>query len=118
MNVAIEEEFEALPQRLWVKVVEAVNLVLDGNKYYGFAHFAAWADPSIDVILVQAQLVEQMLDLVINSKVFENERQSLFTIENCKQSIHLIQRTHASLKNGDEDEYKSCISKLTTQRKF
>ena len=117
MNAAFDDS-ENLPQQLWVKVVEAINLVLDGNKYYGFAHFIAWADPSIDVILAQAVFVEGIIDLVIGSGVFADEQQSLFLIENCKQSIHLIQRTHASLKNGDKHEYESCISKLTTQRKF
>lgn len=116
MNAAVDE-LETLPQQLWVKIVEAVNMVLDGHKYYGFAHFDAYADPSIDAILARSHIIEQILTLVLESGAF-SKQETLFLLENCRQSIHLIQRTHASLKNGDEAEYESCISKLNTQRKY
>lgn len=36
----------------------------------------------------------------------------------CQQAIHLIKRTHMSLKNGDEHEYQQCIRKLQKQRQY
>jgi hypothetical protein len=108
---------EELPQKLWVKVVEAVNSVLEGHRYYGFAHFNAYADPSIDVILERSKLLGQILGLVIDSPHIGADEFNNLLI-NCQQCIHLIQRTHASLKCGDQDEYESCIAKLDSQRKY
>jgi hypothetical protein len=108
---------EELPAKLWIKIVEAINSVLDGHKYYGFAHFDAYADPSIDVIVERSRILGQILELVIGSPHLDDCEISNLLV-NCQQSIHLIQRTHASLKNGDEQEYESCISKLSSQRQY
>jgi hypothetical protein len=105
-----------LPQKLWMKVVETINSVLDGNKYYGFLHFS-YADPSIDVILAQAKAVLTILDAVIGSPYLDQGDGNNLLI-NCRQCVHLIERTHASLQNGDQEEYESCISKLSSQRQF
>lgn len=111
-----EGNIELLPQLLWQKVVAAVNSVLDGNKYYGFVHFT-YADPSIDVIVAQAKAVQMILDVVIDSPYLDKEGGNNLLI-NCRQSLHLIERTHASLQNGDQLEYESCISKLSSQRQY
>lgn len=116
MNAIADDRLETLPQQLWVKVVQAVNMVLDGHKYYGFAHFDEYADPSIDVILARAAVLEGILDLIGSSEFAEQGM--MFWIDNCKQSLHLIQRTHASLKAKDREEYENCIKKLSSQRKF
>lgn len=113
----LNDELEVLPLQLWLKVVQAVKMVLEAHKYYGFVHFEDYADPSIDAILARATVLEAILDAV-GSSDFAEHGGMMFWIENCKQSLHLIQRTHASLKAKDREEYESCIKKLDTQRKF
>ena len=115
--VVQDNDLELLPQQLWVKVVEAINSVLDGHKYYGFLHFNTYADPSIDVIVERSRTLLKILDVVIDSPHLDSDAQNSLLI-NCKQSVHLIERTHASLKNGDKDEYESCIRKLSSQRQY
>lgn len=110
-----EGDGELLPQQLWAKVCEAINSVLDGHKYYGFMHFKDYADPSIDVILEGSRALLRILDVVIDSPYLGTADDNNLLI-NCRQSVHLIERTHASLQNGDAAEYESCIRKLTTQR--
>lgn len=111
-----DRDADRLPQELWSRVVTAINSVLDGNKYFGFLHFT-YADPSIDVIVAQAKAVLTILDLVIDSPYLDSDAGNNLLI-NCRQSVHLIERTHASLKNGDQEEYDSCIRKLSSQRQY
>ncbi len=111
-----DDGIDQLPQQLWGRVVVAINSVLDGHKYYGFLHFT-YADPSIDVIVAQAKAVLTFLDLVIDSPYLDTDEGNKLLI-NCRQSVHLIERTHASLKNEDQQEYESCISKLNSQRQY
>jgi len=58
-----------------------------------------------------------ILDLVIDSPYLDREEGNNLLI-NCRQSVHLIERTHASLKNSDQEEYESCIRKLSSQRQY
>lgn len=104
--------------RLWGLIIKSINDVLNADKYYGFAHFKAFADPSIDQILNAIQIVEPLVETILNSKHFSDDTERTMALLNCQQSIHLIHRTHVSLKDGDETEYEDCIHKLQSQRQY
>jgi len=101
---------------LWGQIIVSVNHVLKADQYFGFTQFMEFADPSIDQILNSIQLVDPVLVAALNSEHIKGDPERNLWLLNCQMAVHLIRRTHVSLKNGDETEYLDCIQKLRSQR--
>ncbi|UPG89255.1 hypothetical protein L2Y96_17915 [Luteibacter aegosomaticola] len=113
----LEEKMTQTAQKLWQKAIEQINLVLEAHKYYGFTHFQ-YSDPSIEVILGQMQMVELVLSLLKQSEQFTNDPERMIVLLNCEMSVTQIKVINTALKTGNEEAYRDCIQKLSTQRQY
>lgn len=113
---AVDHQIEDLIHELWREIIKSINHVVEADGSFGFAKFEALANPSIDQILNAVQLAEPMVSVVLNSPHIQANPLQVLQLLNCQQSIHLIRRTHVSLKNGDEAEYQDCLKKLRAQK--
>jgi len=112
----LDAQLDKLIHELWSQIIESINHVVQADSSFGFQKFVALADPSIDQIVSAIQLVEPMVSVVLNSSQIQGDPTRTIQLLNCQQSIHLIRRTHVSLRNGDEAEYQDCLSKLRSQK--
>lgn len=110
-----DAQLDGLIHTLWTHIIESINHVVEADSSFGFAKFVALANPSIDQILGAVQLVEPIVSVVLNSTQIQHDPARTMRMLNCQQAIHLIRRTHVSLKNGDQMEYEDCIGKLRSQ---
>lgn len=111
-----DAHIDGLIHKLWQEIIKSINHVVEADGSFGFAKFEALANPSIDQILNAVQVAEPVVSVVLNSPQIQANPEWVMQLLNCQQAIHLIRRTHVSLKNGDEAEYQSCLSKLRTQK--
>lgn len=112
----LEARLDDLVHELWSLIMGSIKHVVEADKSYGFAKFEALANPSIDEILSAIQVIDPMVSAVLNHPHTQADPVRTMQVLNCQQAIHLIRRTHVSLKNGDEAEYQSCISKIKSQK--
>lgn len=115
-TTAASTPVDKLVYLLWTQIIESINHVLEADSSFGFEKFVALANPSIDQIISAVQIVEPILSTVLGSPQIQNDPERMMQVLNCQQAIHLIRRTHVSLKNGDQAEYESCLEKLRSQR--
>ena len=116
LDAELEERMTELTAELWGLIIEHINFVLTADRYYGFAHFDKFADPSIEQILGAIKILEPLVVAILSSEHFKSDPERTLLLLNCQMAVHLIKRTSVSLKNGDEAEYLDCIKKLTSQR--
>jgi len=112
----VDAHINGLIHELWQEIVKSINHVVKADGSFGFAKFEALADPNIDQILNAVQVAEPVVSVVLNSPQIQANPDWVMQLLNCQQAIHLIRRTHVSLKNGDEAEYQDCLRKLRTQK--
>ncbi|MBQ4855482.1 hypothetical protein IMW82_12465 [Rhodanobacter sp. B2A1Ga4] len=112
----VDAQLSELVHELWSQIIESINHVVEADSSFGFEKFVALANPSIDQIIAAIQLVEPIVSVVLNSSQIQDDPTRTMQLLNCQQAIHLIRRTHVSLKNGDEAEYQDCIRKLRSQK--
>ncbi|WP_448098144.1 hypothetical protein [Luteibacter yeojuensis] len=112
----LEERMTGLTTELWGLIIEHINHVLTADRYYGFAHFDKFADPSIEQILEAIAIIEPLVVAILASQHFKADPERAMKLLNCQMAVHLIKRTNVSLKSGNEEEYRDCIRKLSTQR--
>lgn len=111
-----QEELEGLVGGIWGDCIRAINEVLAGHRFFGFQHFAAYADPSIEDIVNSISLIDAALNAMLDSEnellTFECRK----TLQNCQQSMHLIRRVQIALKFDNQAEYEDAVQKLQAQR--
>jgi hypothetical protein len=112
----VDVRLDELIQTLWGRIIESINDVVEADSSFGFEKFVALANPSIGQIISAIQLLEPLVSVVLNSVQTQEDPERTMRLLNCQQAIHLIRRTHVSLKNGDRDEYRDCIHKLRSQK--
>ncbi|WP_401728561.1 hypothetical protein [Stenotrophomonas muris] len=111
-----QEELEMLVSGIWNDCIGSINDVLAGHRYFGFAHFSAYADPSIVDIVNSIRLIDAALNAMLDTDAELLSFECRKTLENCQQSMHLIRRVHMALKFDNQAEYDEAVAKLSTQR--
>ncbi|HHA2449647.1 TPA: hypothetical protein ACOENR_001016 [Stenotrophomonas maltophilia] len=111
-----QEELEQLVGGIWNDCIGSINDVLAGHRYFGFTHFAAYADPSIEDIVNSIRLIDAALNAMLDTDTELLSFDCRKTLENCQQSMHLIRRVHMALKFDNQAEYDEAVAKLSSQR--
>lgn len=115
-TISQAEELEVLVSGIWGDCITAINNVLAGHRFFGFQHFAAYADPSIDDIVNSIVLIDAALNAMLDTDDESLSFECRQTLQNCQQSMHLIRRVHTALKFKNQAEYDDVVQKLTKQR--
>ncbi|EPG2416608.1 hypothetical protein QEK82_001547 [Stenotrophomonas maltophilia] len=111
-----QEELEILVSGIWNDCIGSINDVLAGHRYFGFTHFATYADPSIADIVNSIRLIDAALNTMLDTDTELLSFECRKTLENCQQSMHLIRRVHMALKFDNQAEYDEAVAKLSSQR--
>ncbi|HEL4266041.1 hypothetical protein [Stenotrophomonas sp. NY11291] len=111
-----QEELEKLVAGIWSDCIGAINDVLAGHRFFGFQHFAAYADPSIEDIVNSIGFIDTALNTMLDTEDQSLSFECRQTLQNCQQSMHLIRRVHIALKFHNQAEYDDVVRKLSTQR--
>lgn len=109
-----EARLGELISKVWGHSVKSINDVLSSDRYYGFKHFEAFADPSIEEILHSLELIGAIVNVVLNDPQIGPSQ--AITLLNCQQCHYWIKTAYTALKAKDEETYQLCIKSLENQR--
>lgn len=116
VELEAEQRFDAALTKLWHRVVEAVNKLLEAHGKFGFHKIEANLNPSIEDITHGLAIFDSILNTVMDSALLNHDQ--MRTALNSKQCILHVRRLAEAVKSKDQQQYDEIIRLLDSQAKL